>query len=752
MSYKVGSHVKIGAKRGVVHFVGETSFATGVWYGVVLEQPKGKNDGTVNGEKYFTCPPNYGLFCKKSQVRIDRAYKPPATPAPEPNAPPAPTKPSPTPSSTPTSTTSTLPPNGATPVSATPTIHVPQVNDLASFKGETGTVVFVGNTEFSTGIWCGLVLTTPTGKNNGSVKGKSYFTCKDKHGLFVQPENLTFVGKQPVSKATDRADRAAPAETKTSSTAAARRAARAARATRSTRSSMDGTEDTTKDTKDTTKDTTAPIATKSSITATAATTAITATTTPLSSPSRSSPNRTTTRLLREQRLALEANTKTIKELRGALDLKDSDIQRLELEKQKIHASLSSSSASEEETKQLYDKIARLETTHKNNLHLLTTCQSDHDATKLTLSTLESSHHVLTTKLTQLQDSRSSTVASQVENVAAVSKAERRNLELEEEMSELNDMIETLALEKEEIQLEKEIVDATLVDVQLELEQKTIEVDHLKLEQAQTGGTRSGGGSDGGEGGGGGGEDDVSVLREQNSKLRQALLRLRDSGALERAEMEKKMLLLEKNQNTAEQTSGRMDSLIADNANMKDTIKHLKDQVDDAQAFEHLVEDMTDKNLELSDEVVELKGTVSELEELRELSEEVEAQHVEIQQQLQQEMLDKDRDMSRHVQKHKAMSERTQSLGRDLERYREIVQERDATIEDLETRMVTLETSHSSMVGEAAVANDVKLSAREMTESVRVNGLTSKTARSVVRCLWWLLFVVSLVVKVVVVLF
>jgi hypothetical protein len=122
-----------------------------------------------------------------------------------------------------------------------------------------------------------------------------------------------------------------------------------------------------------------------------------------------------------------------------------------------------------------------------------------------------------------------------------------------------------------------------------------------------------------------------------------------------------------------------------------------------------------------------------LEELRELSEEVEAQHVEIQQQLQQEMLDKDRDMSRHVQKHKAMSERTQSLGRDLERYREIVQERDATIEDLETRMVTLETSHSSMVGEAAVANDVKLSAREMTESVRVNGLTSKTARSVVGC-------------------
>ena len=171
----------------------------------------------------------------------------------------------------------------------------------------------------------------------------------------------------------------------------------------------------------------------------------------------------------------------------------------------------------------------------------------------------------------------------------------------------------------------------------------------------------------------------------------------------------------------------MDLLKQENRDMKETIKTLKDQVDDAQAFENLVEDMTEKNLELSDQVIELKGTVSELEELRELSEELEAQHVENQQELQQEMREKDIRMSNLVQKTKDTNERIQSISRDVERYRETLRERDLTIEELEKRNTKLETSQSSMAGEASAANDVKLTARELSESIRTNVLTSKIA-------------------------
>lgn len=39
--------------KGVIAYVGVTTFATGKWVGVILDEPKGKNNGTVKGTSYF---------------------------------------------------------------------------------------------------------------------------------------------------------------------------------------------------------------------------------------------------------------------------------------------------------------------------------------------------------------------------------------------------------------------------------------------------------------------------------------------------------------------------------------------------------------------------------------------------------------------------------------------------------------------------------------------------------------------------
>lgn len=63
-----GTSVLVRNQRGTVRFVGETDFAEGVWIGLELERPVGRNDGSVQGVRYFSCQPEHGLFCPPSHV------------------------------------------------------------------------------------------------------------------------------------------------------------------------------------------------------------------------------------------------------------------------------------------------------------------------------------------------------------------------------------------------------------------------------------------------------------------------------------------------------------------------------------------------------------------------------------------------------------------------------------------------------------------------------------------------------------
>ena len=398
----VGTHVKIGAKKGIVRFIGETSFATGEWYGIELEVPKGKNNGTVNGEIYFTCEDNYGLFCKKAQVRLDKSYK-----GTQPTEEVKVSTPAPTP--TPTS-----------PVTTT-TEYNPIVGDIAKFKEHQGTIAFVGTTEFSTGIWCGLVLKTPDGKNDGTVKGKSYFTCQEKHGLFVKPEHLEFVSKSEIIVGTMTKDNKQEEETKSNNNTPI--------APSTSTSTLPSSPSPTKNMTSTPSTPSTP--STSSILSAPSSAPSTPPSSSLTSPSRTrpspSPSRTTTRLLREQRVALESNNNTIKELRIALENKDKEIQRLETQAtitaKTTAATLAAASSSSSSTttpttptvntslneiKNLNSTIKRIEKEMSDTKAILNETSKENEMNKISYSTLESKHNATLIQMKALEKDRTGT--------------------------------------------------------------------------------------------------------------------------------------------------------------------------------------------------------------------------------------------------------------------------------------------------------------------------------------------------------
>ncbi|KAJ2997082.1 hypothetical protein HDV02_005896 [Globomyces sp. JEL0801] len=55
--------------KGIVRFVGLTEFSTGNWVGVELDEPTGKNDGSVADVRYFDCKAGHGIFVRESQIK-----------------------------------------------------------------------------------------------------------------------------------------------------------------------------------------------------------------------------------------------------------------------------------------------------------------------------------------------------------------------------------------------------------------------------------------------------------------------------------------------------------------------------------------------------------------------------------------------------------------------------------------------------------------------------------------------------------
>ncbi|XP_047201684.1 CAP-Gly domain-containing linker protein 4-like isoform X3 [Girardinichthys multiradiatus] len=257
MGIRLGDCVVIaGQKVGTLRFCGSTEFSGGLWAGVELDKPEGKNDGSVAGVQYFTCRVKHGIFAPLSKISkplekhkssttktplrpprridvsritskintgiltrslssssssLDSRQGPSGRPRPLPrqrllarqrkeNISPSPrTKSSPAHHS---SFRSSAPPaagfRSRTPSGSSSLYDGSEVRlgERVLVAGQrTGVVKFCGKTNFAHGIWLGIELDKPSGKNDGSVGGVRYFSCPPKHGVFAPPSRVQRICK-----------------------------------------------------------------------------------------------------------------------------------------------------------------------------------------------------------------------------------------------------------------------------------------------------------------------------------------------------------------------------------------------------------------------------------------------------------------------------------------------------------------------------------------------------------------------------
>lgn len=255
----------------------------------------------------------------------------------------------------------------------------------------------------------------------------------------------------------------------------------------------------------------------------------------------------------------------------------------------------------------------------------------------------------------------------------LAESETSLLDIENIQAEHDSIVEMATLDREMAEETAEVLKSEVEALRSKNEEMALELDILREENQELGREMNP-------------EERTSQgwmqMERSNERLREALIRLRDVTQEQEAELKDQIESLEEEvkdsttvKNDYEETR---EKLLATEADVED----LRQQLEAALGAEDMIEELTDRNMTLQEQLEELSATIEDLESLKELNDELEVNHVEAEKQMQEEIDFKDSIVNENLRRSAQQQQTIEDCEYTISRFRDLVTNLQSDLEDM----------------------------------------------------------------------
>ncbi|KAK5997136.1 hypothetical protein PT974_02489 [Cladobotryum mycophilum] len=665
--FKPGQTVLLSdGRKAIVRFAGPTHFQVGEWIGVELEEKTGKNDGSVQGERYFDCPMGYGMFVKPMMATI---LAQPVV------AKPAARKPSSRPTNFQTRSSSSIDSSlsrrmsinapSPTPGPRPPTSRPSSVIRSRSRSPAKQLLGGPSSTSVSR-------TATPSNVRAPSAQSRSRPSISGpRSSMGAPPQPVTRARQASTSSVTTpRPTHAASKSIGSRTQFAGPRALMRPETGRRPSASSQGGRDSSAANREDEQLLSSPIRSDDEILSPQPTSPIVGRTNALekiaaaASSSRNTatpPPKKATPPIASRPLAASAANREIEDLKAKLKV---------LERKRIEDR---------------DKLKQLEKV-----------QGERDKFEAIIQKLQLKYSPLQQENTDLRK--------------ALKEAETRFESVESLQADHDAALELATLDREMAEETAEVLKMELEALKEKAEELQLEVEVLREENSEFSSGMSP-------------EERASSgwlqMERTNERLREALIRLRDLTQEQESTLREQIGGLEedlKEFNTLKQEHTMAKEKLSQ---YQSAVEDLRQQLDTALGAEEMIEDLTDRNMKLAEQVEELKAVVEDLESLKEINDELEINHVQNEKEMQEELDFKDTVIAEQARRAAQQDISFGDMEYTLSRYRELVTNLQSDLEDMRASQAVTE-------GESEKLNDRSRAMMDLNLKLQISATKAQT--------------------------